>query len=681
MFSLKEALEKDVVCQKRTGHNKQFVFLHGDKVIKGPFKTERVDTILRRKAYFIKWKTPMVVLPDDTVLQDPDLPTGANLFLSYPNLAKDYPVEADWCGETFTEYKYRVLRRSGLIKLSDAIKITANEPVIGQLLRDLLLALSHLYILNVGDVHFANVLADLQKRSLHIVDYDENRSNDRNDEFFYLSKVPGHEAVSVIERYGRQFYSHIILGLRELLKNPLVTAEIPGKETEDELRSRVGTAITMFNAYAAIPPSIPKGSKAAVVVPDVVRSYNDYKKLTLIQLKAICNGRTPKVRTVGNKEDIIQRLIASDHNPNDREKGPVGQMHWGGLRGGASKTYSGYTLDVMKSALQKYIRRGMLDKALMAAAELFRMAEVGGEAGQTSVINRLAVIAVEDIGPANIPLVTAVLEELNKDIRDPAVVFGITQALCQSEKTRLPSHLRYVYGTEAGQKEAIKRGLQVDDVDIDHELLDYLTEWESPFWKEDDPDEIRDYAELFYKRLRERNPNAEAWLSRYFAISEGCKVTKRYMRTSPDIVIWAMLDTLILPSIVEIYRKAYYKQSESGPFLMALVTAFIYNAPFAKEDIRNYIEVWRDSEGLGQLLDGKYTLDVSQDTFVLDKHTAIGRRNGKTRDDFVNEGSLVNNQSLKYYDPILHEIYNGVIAPDLPVPEQTTQVEDPEEGE
>lgn len=646
-FDLRYALENYPVCQKRTGRHKQFVFLTPTRVIKGPFKAYRVETIMRRKQFLQQWQTPLVVLPNDEQPIDPTLERDENTFLTYPNLAAGYPIETELCGETFSEYKYRVLKRTGLVKLSDAIKQKANENVIGAAVPDLIRALTHLYVLNVGDMHFANVLADLQKHTLHIVDFDENRSKDRDDEFFYLSKEPSREAAYILAKYGRPAAPGILQSLR-ILRETL---------TDPEYKARMDKALSLLSAYAQVPVPVAKGDTVPII-PVGGRTHEDYKKMTVTMLKTLLDER--KLRKVGNKEDLIQRLLAYDTNPGGRAPGPKGQMYWNGLRGN-SKTYSGYPLDVMKSALQKYIRRGILDKALMAATEIFRMAEVGGEAGQTGVINRLSVIAVEDIGPANIPLVTEVLDHLNKDIRDPALIFTIVQLLCESEKTRLPSHVRNGYGTERGRQAAVKRGLPVDNVeDIDHELLDYLalTDEEKGYkWKADDPEAIKDSFELFHKRLRERNVNAEAWLSRFFDASDGLKVQRRAHRSSPDIIIWEMLRSLIPAEIVEIYQKAYYKQTESGPFLMAIICGYLYGATFEQLDITGVVDVWRNSATLQQLLNGDYTLVL--DDYVYDKHTAIGRSAGKTRADFVREGAVVNKQSAKFYDPVLHELYNS----------------------
>lgn len=54
----------------------------------------------------------------------------------------------------------------------------------------------------------------------------------------------------------------------------------------------------------------------------------------------------------------------------------------------------------MKSGLQKYIRRGVLDKALFCAGELdlFKHAPPRGEAVRTNFIHRLMIMFVEDVG-------------------------------------------------------------------------------------------------------------------------------------------------------------------------------------------------------------------------------------------------------------------------------------------
>ena len=64
-------------------------------------------------------------------------------------------------------------------------------------------------------------------------------------------------------------------------------------------------------------------------------------------------------------------------------------------------TWNGHKADVMKSGLQKYIRRGVVDKALFCAGELdlFKEApeKAQGEGIRTNFLHRLIVIFIEDV--------------------------------------------------------------------------------------------------------------------------------------------------------------------------------------------------------------------------------------------------------------------------------------------
>ena len=62
-------------------------------------------------------------------------------------------------------------------------------------------------------------------------------------------------------------------------------------------------------------------------------------------------------------------------------------------------TWNGYASDIMKSGLQKYIRRGLLDKAIYCAGELdlFKEADDNGETIRTNFLHRLMIIYMEDV--------------------------------------------------------------------------------------------------------------------------------------------------------------------------------------------------------------------------------------------------------------------------------------------
>jgi replication-associated recombination protein RarA len=84
----------------------------------------------------------------------------------------------------------------------------------------------------------------------------------------------------------------------------------------------------------------------------------------------------------------------------------------------------GHKLDVLKSGLQKYIRRGDEEGALYCAGELDCFSDLGsvGERIRTNMIHRLMIIFIEDVGLAGFhlykhvvaPLVRTWIEDRNQ---------------------------------------------------------------------------------------------------------------------------------------------------------------------------------------------------------------------------------------------------------------------------
>lgn len=112
-------------------------------------------------------------------------------------------------------------------------------------------------------------------------------------------------------------------------------------------------------------------------------------------------------------------------------RGNIGKINYRGPFGG-STTYSGYTVDVMKSALQN-----IPVKVEMAPFELYIMAEIPrGQMFQTVLYNRLAIISAEDIWSANFQLIISVIQQVLRDTyRDSVVLSAMVQLLAQSENT------------------------------------------------------------------------------------------------------------------------------------------------------------------------------------------------------------------------------------------------------
>jgi ribA/ribD-fused uncharacterized protein len=343
---------------------------------------------------------------------------------------------------------------------------------------------------------------------------------------------------------------------------------------------------------------------------------------------------------------------------------PIGQMVWKGIRGGATKTYSGIDFDVAKSAMQKYIRRRMTQKAILAGIELYRLGEVGGGPAVTNTFNRIGIIANEDVGVANLPLVLAITQMVESGTRDLAALVAMIQLLAESPKTRLMSHAWRTYAHPEGRAVARELGVALD-TEFSATDRDYIETYQNdPIFLESDPVELRDYILIFRRRLEARDLNAFTWAYFFLEAMGQDKVGKRnkYLdgahrgtTTHPTILLWQVLGQILPPAVHDILVEAYYNHAENRPFLQHAILIAIYNLGYESFDLTPYIEFWRVQPVLTQMVEGQFTLEV--DPFVIDKHTAAGRRSGMTERDFVIEGSIVIPQDPTYYNELMEQIY------------------------
>ena len=325
-MDIKQLLEKYPIGQKRCSSHKQFVFMMGDTVMKGPFPVDRAKKIYDRSYILTDWKASYVLHPTELKIIE------NKAWIVYPNINKDYPEEFEEYNESWEPHlACKVLRRSKLQKLSDVI-LTCQWMTTKQA-EQLLITFCYLVILGVGDVHLSNVLVDTVKQQFYVIDYDENttKTDVRDTEVFYFRKDPASEKLAFWLSKVRPSYASVFNHFKHMNISPKLFPFIS----------------QVLNALSSL-----------VVV--------DYSTLH-------------SVINVG---------------PTD-----MGQMKFKGLFGG-SITYSGYSIDVVKSQLQKSIRRGEINLAVNAALELYRFSYLPDNVGKgivTNLYNRLHVIVAEEI--------------------------------------------------------------------------------------------------------------------------------------------------------------------------------------------------------------------------------------------------------------------------------------------
>jgi DNA-directed RNA polymerase subunit H len=124
-------------------------------------------------------------------------------------------------------------------------------------------------------------------------------------------------------------------------------------------------------------------------------------------------------------------------------------------------SWNGYRADVLKSAIQKYIRRGVTEKALYCAGELDLFKEAAdksaGEVIRTNFLHRLMIIYMEDVENRSI------LEDIDRKMKElftertlPArskekeerLISEVVVEMGQSTKARVCSHIRAVFNAK-----------------------------------------------------------------------------------------------------------------------------------------------------------------------------------------------------------------------------------------
>ncbi len=132
------------------------------------------------------------------------------------------------------------------------------------------------------------------------------------------------------------------------------------------------------------------------------------------------------------------------------------------------KSFHGHSIDVLKSGLQKYVRRGNVEAAMYCLGELDLFSECeGGERIRTNMIHRLMTIYMEDIGLGGVKSWARVDELVFgwlKDRSQTRLIQELVQLLCAAKKTRACSFAR-VYSNSLKQPRCEEFEKQVEEKD------------------------------------------------------------------------------------------------------------------------------------------------------------------------------------------------------------------------
>jgi hypothetical protein len=340
-------------------------------------------------------------------------------------------------------------------------------------------------------------------------------------------------------------------------------------------------------------------------------------------------------------------------------------------------SYNGYSKDVLISAVQKYIRRGSLDKALWCAIELdlFRLLELdengfraayqakypdanlktetsAAKATRTNLINRLRVICFEDIG-MGAPWMPIALDRLIRQWesgrRSKRALLESVILLCKAPKIRLVSDVRTLYllppyygkTTKANQKI-----LGILNSLLDEQGLDILRVSEST-------DGLSGYKKNFQRCLRKKDINVFYWVSMYYREHQSLDIVWQWMKRI-DVPDW-ITETLVI--LKNWYDKMTHKDRTGYLYQAILIVLYRDRIDQSSPDLE------LSDKDIEQRYQTNLSLEkIELDDFCVDIHTQSGKhrnsKDGGGLGKFATEGAHVENECLEFFNPVYRTIYN-----------------------
>ena len=330
----------------------------------------------------------------------------------------------------------------------------------------------------------------------------------------------------------------------------------------------------------------------------------------------------------------------------------------------SSISFYGYKLDILKSGVQKYLRRRIFNKMIWCVAEiyLFQMLKETDKDKRaakgiiTNLINRLIIMLDEEMLFCECDrylLIRKYMEEFEICDRDNFVcLYKICKLLIQSKMIRRNSdingyfrHGMNVWGIEK-PKDIYCKGDKIDD----------------NFWFEN------------FKRYFE-NGDCNCFYYMY-KILDGKRngIKKRFGRKDNIYMIWEYLfsrkniiENIILKENLKYRLKEFHnkKRKERHIFLSAAVDIALHcglndnNGDYElfKKKKKIFDKKFNDKDKiLCEIFNNREKM--SMDDYVIDMHCSLGRKLGKNKIDFIKSGAVVIYEDKEFYVDEWRRCYN-----------------------
>lgn len=321
----------------------------------------------------------------------------------------------------------------------------------------------------------------------------------------------------------------------------------------------------------------------------------------------------------------------------------------------SSISFNGYKLDILKSAVQKYLRRREFNKMIWCVGEIYLfqvypkndIEKKSAKAIITNLLNRLIIMLDEEIlftECENYLLVRRYIEDFEKNNRENfEYLFKICHIMCESRMIRRNSDIRSFWSPS-------NKIFKLDEGDKTDEY----------------------YFEKFKENFEENKNECFIWMFKIFYRGAHGKIV-RYRRKENIYMIWKYLFDLenikndkVLQKCLEYKLKEFYKKNRNERFIF--LTSAIDIAMYKKNNIKHQVfniedllknvnDKFADINIIKNIYENWSKMEI--DDYAIDMHTSLGRRMGKNKVNFIMTGSLVVDEDREYFVKEWRDYYNN----------------------
>ena len=309
------------------------------------------------------------------------------------------------------------------------------------------------------------------------------------------------------------------------------------------------------------------------------------------------------------------------------------------------RTFFGYKLDIVKSGVQKYLRRRELEKMIWNVVEMdlfSRLEDKSSISIRSNLMNRLIVMLDEELcfcDWSSFLKCSRLLEEWNENGRnDPKKLILVCKILVKSEMLRLASDVNAYY------RRGVTRKFEKGNVDI------------SKYIKKKDSDEVIKLFSKFVELFEKGNEEYFYYSKEIYKKKENGNMRKFFGKGKRgcEYIIWEYLfdkcgNNEYLKECLKKRLEAFYSRNRKERIIF-LVNALLLVCNKEKLDwssekleIKEKVsdeEIWKYYNEREKLF---------YDDYVIDMHTSIGRRRGKNVVNFALEGALIVNENKDWF--------------------------------